>query len=57
MSAVHRWVQLSTALFVFWLVLSMPLDLSDLLGRTVLDFENCHLFNLLDFLISENIFV
>jgi len=30
-SAVHRWVQLSTALFVFWLVLSMPLDLSDLL--------------------------
>lgn len=30
MSAVHRWVQLSTALFVFWLVLSMPLDLSDL---------------------------
>lgn len=31
MSTVHRWVQLSTALFVFWLVLSMPLDFSDLL--------------------------
>lgn len=31
MSTVHRWVQLSTALFVFWLVLSMPLEFSDLL--------------------------
>ncbi|MFO7762717.1 MAG: Na+/H+ antiporter subunit E [Wenzhouxiangellaceae bacterium] len=31
MNRVHRWVQLSTALFVFWLVLSMPLDFSDLL--------------------------
>lgn len=31
MNTVHRWLQLSTALFVFWLVLSMPLDLSDLL--------------------------
>lgn len=28
---MHRWIQLSTALFVFWLVLSMPLDLPDLL--------------------------
>lgn len=31
MNTVHRWVQLSTALFVFWIVLSMPLHLSDLL--------------------------
>lgn len=31
MNTVHRWVQLSTALFVFWLVLSIPLHLSDLL--------------------------
>lgn len=30
MNAVRRWVQLSTALFVFWLVLAMPLNLSDL---------------------------
>lgn len=31
MNAVHRWVQLSSALFLFWLVLAMPLDLADLL--------------------------
>lgn len=31
MKAVRRWVQLSIALFVFWLVLAMPLVLPDLL--------------------------
>lgn len=31
MNEEHRWVQLSIALFVFWLVLAMPLDLPDLL--------------------------
>lgn len=31
MKAVRRWVQLSLALFVFWLILAMPLNSSDLL--------------------------
>lgn len=31
MKAVRRWVQLSTALLVFWLVLAMPLDVPDVL--------------------------
>ena len=31
MNTVHRWVQLSSALLLFWLVLAMPLDLPDVL--------------------------
>lgn len=31
MNAAHRWVRLSTALLLFWLVLAMPLDFPDLL--------------------------
>jgi len=30
-NAVRRWVQVSTALLLFWLVLALPLDFSDLL--------------------------